>query len=113
MSRLVLGPTPSSIHSESWALSPLLKGPEGGVCVRLSTYLHLKPRLCMSGAILPLPIRAVMKCAGTNLLYNFDPKYHSQTQTARAILCVFGYWIEVYRDFAQSVGTNGGIYYPR
>jgi hypothetical protein len=57
----------------------------------------------MSGAVLPLPLRAVMQCVGTNLLYNCDPKYPSQSQTARAVLCFFGYWIEVYRDFAQSV----------
>ena len=34
MSELVLGPTQSPIQSEPWALSPLLKGPEGGEGVR-------------------------------------------------------------------------------
>jgi hypothetical protein len=80
--------------------------------VRLSTHLQPKPSLCMSGAVLPLALRAVMKCAGANLLYSCDRECHSQSQTARAVLCFFGYWIEVYRDFAQSVHTNGGIYYP-
>lgn len=67
----------------------------------------------MSGAILPLPLRAIMKCVGTNLLYSCHPKYHSQSQTARPVLCFFGYWSEVYRDFAQCAYTNGGIYYLR
>ena len=35
--------------------------------MRLTTYLHLVPRLRMSGAIPPLPLNACMVCVGKTL----------------------------------------------
>jgi hypothetical protein len=69
--RPILGPTQPPIQKVSRGFLPG-GGGYSGRGVKLTTQHRMLPRLGMNGAVLPLPLYALMVCTGTNLLLPFS-----------------------------------------